>query len=98
MFDSKFTDYDIVDATPFGRDPIKELAAACQRHGIKPRASTTRRPRTGTTPTATATTGTYDEPSKDFAGYVESYVKPQVRELLTNYGPIGLIWFDTPPA
>ncbi len=37
----------------------------------------------------------YDE-SKDFAGYIEDYVKPQVRELLTNYGPIALIWFDTP--
>ncbi len=33
---------------------------------------------------------------KDFAGYLENYVKPQVAELLTNYGPIGLIWFDTP--
>src|SRR5207244_8468494 len=38
----------------------------------------------------------YDEAKKDFDGYVEHYVKPQVRELLTNYGPIGLIWFDTP--
>src|SRR5207248_146602 len=32
----------------------------------------------------------------EFDGYVEKYVKPQVRELLSNYGPIGLIWFDTP--
>jgi hypothetical protein len=32
----------------------------------------------------------------DFDGYVDNYVKPQVRELLTNYGQIGLIWFDTP--
>ena len=35
MYDSAVTDYDIVDATPFGRDPMKELAEACQRHGIK---------------------------------------------------------------
>jgi alpha-L-fucosidase len=35
MYDSKVTDYDVVDATPFGRDPIRELAAACQRQGIK---------------------------------------------------------------
>ena len=35
MFDSKATDWNIVDATPFGRDPLKELAAACQKHGIK---------------------------------------------------------------
>jgi alpha-L-fucosidase len=38
----------------------------------------------------------YDESTKDFAGYLENYVKPQVRELLTNYGPVCLIWFDTP--
>ncbi|MBC7234831.1 MAG: alpha-L-fucosidase [Chloroflexi bacterium] len=38
----------------------------------------------------------YDESKKDFAGYIENYVKPQLRELLTNYGPICLIWFDTP--
>jgi alpha-L-fucosidase len=38
----------------------------------------------------------YDESKKDFAGYIEDYVKPQVTELLTRYGPICLIWFDTP--
>jgi len=32
MFDSKLTNYDIVDATPFKRDPLKELAAECRRH------------------------------------------------------------------
>jgi alpha-L-fucosidase len=36
------------------------------------------------------------EARKDFAGYINQFVKPQVTELLTNYGPIGLIWFDTP--
>jgi hypothetical protein len=35
MFDSRLTDYDIVDATPFGRDPMQDLAAACQRHDVK---------------------------------------------------------------
>jgi len=35
MFDSKITDYDIVDMTPFKRDPIAELKAACDRQGIK---------------------------------------------------------------
>ncbi|WP_298710053.1 alpha-L-fucosidase, partial [Chitinophaga sp.] len=35
MFDSKYSDFDIVDATPFKRDPLKELAAACKKAGIK---------------------------------------------------------------
>jgi hypothetical protein len=37
-----------------------------------------------------------DESKKNFTRYLEDKVKPQVRELLTDYGPIGLIWFDTP--
>jgi alpha-L-fucosidase len=35
MFDSDVSDYNVVDATPFGRDPMRELADACRRHGIK---------------------------------------------------------------
>ncbi len=35
MYDSKVTDYDIIDGTPFGRDPMMELYQACQRHGIR---------------------------------------------------------------
>ena len=35
MFDSEYTDYDIMDATPFGRDIVKELADACHKEGIR---------------------------------------------------------------
>ena len=35
MFDSKASDWNIVKATPFGRDPLKELAAACKKYGLK---------------------------------------------------------------
>jgi hypothetical protein len=35
MFDSKASDYNIVQATPFKRDPMKELKAACQKYGLK---------------------------------------------------------------
>ena len=38
----------------------------------------------------------FNEDEQDFADYIENYVKPQVREILTNYGPIAIIWFDTP--
>ncbi|MGH2557798.1 MAG: alpha-L-fucosidase [Thermomicrobiales bacterium] len=95
MFDSDQTDYDIVDATPFGRDPMKELARACQEQGVRLcfyYSQTQDWRHAG----GDGNDWDYDESTKDFAGYVENYVKPQVRELLTNYGPIGLIWFDTP--
>jgi len=95
MFDSKLTDYTIVAATPFKRDPLKELADACQRHDIK-LCFYYSQTQDWHHPNGDGNDWDYDELAKDFAGYVESYVKPQVAELLTNYGPIGMIWFDTP--
>src|SRR5262245_32124864 len=35
MFDSRLTSYDIVDATPYGRDPLKALSSACRKQGLK---------------------------------------------------------------
>jgi alpha-L-fucosidase len=102
MFDSKLTEYDIMRATPFGRDPMKELAAACNQAGLKfcfyysvvdwhypdfP-AKYSQRAR-----------GSQDgfhgnpNPNANLDKYVE-YMKGQVRELLSNYGPIGIMWFD----
>ncbi|HZW31271.1 MAG TPA: alpha-L-fucosidase [Isosphaeraceae bacterium] len=95
MFDSQVTTYDIVDATPFGRDPLKELAAECQRQGIR-LGFYYSQTQDWHHPDGDGNDWDYDESRKDFAGYLEHYVKPQVRELLTNYGPISIIWFDTP--
>jgi alpha-L-fucosidase len=95
MYDSAFTDYDIVDATPFRRDPMKELAEACQRHGIK-LCFYYSQTQDWHHPGGHGNDWDFDLATKDFEGYVREYVKPQVRELLTKYGPIGLIWFDTP--
>jgi alpha-L-fucosidase len=95
MFDSKLTDYDVVDATPFKRDPLQEIAAACLRHGIK-LCFYYSQTQDWRHPDGDGNDWDYDESTRDFDGYVESYVKPQVTELLTNYGPIGMIWFDTP--
>jgi len=95
MFDSKLTDYNIVNATPFKRDPLKEIAAACQRHDIK-LCFYYSQTQDWHHPNGDGNDWDYDEAAKDFDGYVETYVKPQVTEILTNYGPIGMIWFDTP--
>lgn len=95
MFDSKLTDYDIVDATPFRRDPLKELAAECQRQGIR-LGFYYSQTQDWHHPDGDGNDWDYDESKKDFDGYLERYVKLQVRELLTNYGPVSIIWFDTP--
>jgi alpha-L-fucosidase len=96
MYHSKVSKYNIVDATPFKRDPMKELAAACRRAGIK-LCFYYSHAQDWHHPDAAGNDWDYpDQGKKDFARYLEEKCKPQVRELLTNYGPIGLIWFDTP--
>jgi alpha-L-fucosidase len=96
LFDSKVTDYDIVDSTPFGRDPLKELAAECQKQGIR-LCFYYSQTQDWHHPQGDGNDWDYPVPTDEqFDSYVREYVAPQVRELLTNYGPIGLIWFDTP--
>ena len=96
MFGSKVSPYNIVDATPFHRDVMKELAAACQRVGIK-LCFYYSQTQDWHEPDAVGNDWDWpDDSRKNFQKYYDEKVIPQVRELLTNYGPIGLIWFDTP--
>ena len=96
MFDSKVSDWNIVARTPYKKDPLKMLADECHRQGIKlffyysqldwhnpdyyPRG---------------ATNWDNGRPDHgDFNRYLDEYMDGQLTELLTNYGPIGGIWFD----
>ena len=103
LFKSAFTGYNAVDATPFGRDIVKELAEECARQGIKfglyySQTQDWHHPGGARFKHVDESQEDWQqqEKQKDFDGYIENYVKPQVRELLTHYGPICLIWFDTP--
>ena len=96
MYGSKVSPYNVVDATPFHRDPMKDLAAACQRQGLK---LCFYYSQTQDWHESDAVGNDWDFPNegaKTFQKYYDEKVIPQVRELLTNFGPIGLIWFDTP--
>jgi alpha-L-fucosidase len=95
MFKSNETRYNIVDATPFARDPMSELAEACRQRGLR-FCFYYSQTQDWHHPHGDGNDWDFNESSKNFDDYVEKYVKPQVRELLTQYGPIGLIWFDTP--
>ncbi|MBI5690487.1 MAG: alpha-L-fucosidase [Verrucomicrobia bacterium] len=96
LFQSKVSRYNVVDATPFKRDIIAELAAACRKHGL----------RFGLYYSQSqdwyhaggeAAGGKWDPRQQgDFDTYLRTIAEPQVRELLTGYGPLSLIWFDTP--
>jgi alpha-L-fucosidase len=95
MYRSKVSAYNIVDATPFQRDPLKELADECGKQGIK-LGFYYSQTQDWHHPNGDGNDWDYVEAQQDFDGYVEQYVKAQVRELLTGYGSICLIWFDTP--
>jgi len=96
MYGSKVSEYNIVDATPFKRDPLKELAAAAARHKM-PFGFYYSPAQDWHEPNGAG--NNWDFPpndQKDFDQYLRGKAEPQVKELLTNYGPVCLIWFDTP--
>ena len=96
MFDSKVSDFNIVDATPFGRDPMHELSAACKELGLGFGFYYSHN-QDWTAPGGTRGPKVDAEGNKvDFKDYFYTKCKPQVREICTNYGQIDFVWFDTP--
>ena len=102
LFKSKVSPYNIVDATPFKRDVLKELADACAKRNMRlgfyySQAQDWHEPGGAGN---TWDFGPDQDPSgkelKPYDQYLRSKAEPQVRELLTGYGPVALIWFDTP--
>jgi hypothetical protein len=96
LFHSKVSKYTVADATPFKRDILKELSAACARQGMRlgfyySQAQDWHEPN--------GAGNTWDfgpDEKKDYDKYLREKAEPQVREILTGYGPVCLIWFDTP--
>ncbi|MBC7350741.1 MAG: alpha-L-fucosidase [Thermogutta sp.] len=96
MFGSKVSPYNIVDATPFKRDPLKELAAACQKYGIR-LGFYYSHAQDWHHPGGAISRGPWDPRQKgDFDTYFQKKALPQIRELLTGYGPVAVLWCDTP--
>ncbi len=102
MFHSKASNYNIYDATPFKRDPLKELAEACDKYDMRlgfyySQAQDWHEPG-----------GTYfnieqGEPHWDpdlkrdsLMNYINGKAVPQVKEILENYGGLDILWWDTP--
>lgn len=112
LFHSKTDKYNVVDATPFGRDIIKELADACARHGLKlglyysqnidwhePHGGGYDMEHYHTNYGGMSWDNDWDFPdrnAKDYDICFKKKIKPQVEEILTQYGELCLIWFDTP--
>src|ERR1035438_2808908 len=96
MFRSAVSKYNVFDATPFHRDPLQELAAACAKHNMKLGFYYSQAQGWAEPGGAGNDWDFGPDNQKDFDQYLRGKAEPQVKELLTGYGPLGLIWFDTP--
>lgn len=95
MYHSKSSKYDIEDATNFKRDPLKELAEACAEAGIGLGFYYSQMQDWYEQGGANIRWGDENQQG-DFTTYYNEKVVPQVTELLTEYGDIKTVWFDTP--
>ncbi|MBQ6066858.1 MAG: alpha-L-fucosidase [Clostridia bacterium] len=111
MYRSRVSPYNVADMTPFGRDPVAELAEACKKHGLKlglyysqdldwqhPHGGgyTHGKVWCGGRAYLTNNWDYPDDGAKDYAICFREKIVPQVKEILTNYGDLCLIWFDVP--
>jgi alpha-L-fucosidase len=120
MFKSNASKWNIVDATPYGKDVLKPLAAACKKYGIKlgfyysqaqdwnnPGGAAARKvasegwanPDSASIDAYTSEHGGHWDPAqtaKPMSEYIDQVAVPQVKELLTNYGEVAVLWWDTP--
>src|SRR4051812_11106318 len=102
MFRSKVSPYNVVDATPFKRDVLKELADACAKRNMRlgfyysQSQDWHEKDGAGNTWDFGPDQGPDGKELKNYDAYLRRKAEPQVRELLTGYGSVALIWFDTP--
>jgi alpha-L-fucosidase len=107
LFETKASKWNVVDATAYGKDLLKPLAEACRKYGIKlgfyysqaqdwnnPGGAAMRR----LTKEGWANPGHWDpaQEKRTFDQYIDYVAVPEVRELLTNYGDVAVLWWDTP--
>ncbi len=120
MFKSAASKWNIADATPYGKDILQPLAAACKKYGLKlgfyysqaqdwnnPGGAAARKvtsegwanPDSAKIDAYTqANTGHWDpaQTTATMGEYIDKVAVPQVKELLTNYGDVAVLWWDTP--
>jgi len=106
MFHTHTDGYNIYDATPWKHDPIKELGDAARAAGLKfgvyyseaqdwhhPGGAAAKR-----NPDKNIDSANHWDPAQQGSmdDYIDKVAVPQVKELLSNYGTISVLWWDTP--
>lgn len=95
MYDSKVSDFNIVRASPYKKDPMKSLAAAVRGQGLQfgfyySQFLDWHEPDGG------GNDWDFKDAEKNYRRYYREKSIPQLKELLSNYGPLGILWFDMP--
>ena len=102
LFKSGASPYNVVDATPYGKDILKQLADACAKRGMRlgfyysQSQDWHEKDGAGNTWDFGPDSDASGKELKNYDAYLRGKAEPQVKELLTGYGPVALIWFDTP--
>ncbi|MFH4967433.1 alpha-L-fucosidase [Gaetbulibacter sp. M240] len=97
LFDSKVSGWNVVDATPYGKDLLKPLAEACHREGIKLGFYYSQAQDWNNPGGAAAKGGHWDVAQQgNMDEYLANVAVPQVQEILKNYGEVNILWWDTP--
>ena len=99
MFCSQASKWNICDASPFGRDPLLELAAACRKHGVKLGFYYSQAQDWNNGGSVKGDGGSKWDPAQDhnMDDYIDQVAVPQVKEILTRYGEFpAVLWWDTP--
>jgi alpha-L-fucosidase len=95
LFDSRVSDWDVMDRTPFHRDIVREMADACRRQGLKLFVYYSQLDWHHPDYWPRGQTGQFaDRPDSGTWSRYLDYMDAQLRELFTNYGPLGGVWFD----
>lgn len=94
LFDSAVSDYTVMH-TPYGKDIVRQFADECHRVGM-PFGIYYSQMQDWEHPDGDGNSWDFDPAEKDFSRYFYGKCLPQVRELVTRYGKVDLLWFDTP--
>ncbi|MEP7106496.1 MAG: alpha-L-fucosidase [Ferruginibacter sp.] len=96
LFNSTVTDWDVVDATPYGKDLLEPLVEACRNQGMRIGFYYSQA-QDWNHPGGAASGGHWDKDQDgDMDVYLDRIAVPQVHEILTNYGELDILWWDTP--
>lgn len=96
LFETKASKWNVVDATPYGKDLLKPLAEACYKNGIR-LGFYYSQAQDWNSKGGAAGGGHWDKAQDgSFDEYLDKVAVPEVKELLLNYGQVDIIWWDTP--